>query len=105
MEQKQVNDPKLEAIVKLLDEWQAERNDNRAVVLMAYDNIKETKIDDNGLTANNATFALNINGIKKNIIKAVGAAFRDKDFEPYVKMAMLQELMAKPKCADIAKNN
>lgn len=105
MKQKQVNDPELEAIAKLLDEWQAERNDNRAVVLMAYDNINETKINDDGLTVNNARFALSICGIKKNVVRAISAALRDVNFKPFMTMVMLQELMAKPKSDSIVKNN
>lgn len=101
---KQEDDPKLEAISKLLAEWQEERDDNRGVVVMAYDNISETDMGD-GVTANRANFALAIYGKKKNVARAIRAAHEDENYKPYLMMVMLQELANKVKRNEIAKNN
>lgn len=88
---KQEDDPKLDAISKLLAEWQEERDDNRAVVMMAYDNINETDMGD-GVTANSVNFALATYGKNKNVVRAIIAAHEDEDYKPYLMFAMLQEL-------------
>lgn len=100
----QEDDPKLEAISKLLAEWQEERDDNRGVVMMAYDNINETDMGD-GVTANCANFALAIYGKKKNVARAIRAAHEDENYKLYLMMAVLQELYEKTKRNEIAKNN